>query len=351
MATSDSRTNRANQSLTPGSIDEKFAIRTKRPAELAEAKAIDKTSDWSICLTLASRQKGIVTLAQLLGADIHASRVKRWAAKGLLHRLHHGVYAVGHLALAPLALEQAALLACGDRGLISHTSALGLWGIVSAPPSEVHVMVVGHDCRRKAGIRVHRVKDIDDRDVRRRNGLPVTSPARSLIDVAASASLTELDDVIAEARARRLIRDGELERVLERCERTRGAPRMRAFLKAEMSPGLTRSKAERVMRRLMRAANLPEPVPNQRVAGWEVDFLWDAEKLVVEVDGPQFHGHRRAYERDRRKDLELTTAGYVVIRITPRQLDEEPFVVVAHVARMLDRRAQDLGRSRRPPPH
>ena len=119
---------------------------------------------------------------------------------------------------------------------------------------------------------------------------------------------------------------------------------MRAFLKAEGTPGLTRSRAERLMRRLMRAAHLPEPVPNTRVAGWEVDFLWEAERLVVEVDGPQFHGHRRAYERDRRKDMELTTAGYVVIRITPRQLDEEPLVVVAHIARMLDRcRRRDAG--------
>ena len=99
-----------------------------------------------------------------------------------------------------------------------------------------------------------------------------------------------------------------------------------------------------MMRRLMRDAHLPEPVPNSKVVGWEVDFLWKAEKLIVEVDGPQFHGHRRAYERDRRKDMELTTAGYVVIRITPRQLDEEPLVVVAHIARMLDRlRRKDPG--------
>jgi very-short-patch-repair endonuclease len=100
-------------------------------------------------------------------------------------------------------------------------------------------------------------------------------------------------------------------------------------------PGLTRSEAERRLQRIIRAARLPRPVTNVRVAGWEVDAFWPRERLIVEVDGYAYHGNRAAFERDRRKDAALTAAGYTVIRITWRQLKDEPLAVVALVARLL----------------
>jgi very-short-patch-repair endonuclease len=112
---------------------------------------------------------------------------------------------------------------------------------------------------------------------------------------------------------------------------------MRTFLLGEDEPGYTRSEAERRMRKLMRAARLPVPVANARVAGRSVDFVWRQQRLVVEVDSYQYHGHRAAFERDRRKDVALRAAGYRVVRITWWQLRDEPFVVVAHIARMLER--------------
>ena len=261
---------------------------------------------------------------------------------GFLHVLHRGVYAVGHLALAPFAREQAALLACGAGATVSHRSALHLWGLLDVAPADVDV-TVRHHCRPKPGIRLHRVL-LDPRDIRNRHGLPVTSPAQSLIACAAEATDRELEDALAEARAHRLIREGELEQVLDRAGRQRGAARMRALLKAEGEPGITRSHAERRFRRLLREAGLPEPRTNVRLAcGVEVDFLWEAERVVVEVDSWQFHGHRRAFERDRKKSIILTDAGYLAIRITWKQFTEQAVWLVAQLARTLDRCARVEG--------
>jgi very-short-patch-repair endonuclease len=210
-------------------------------------------------------------------------------------------------------------------------------------PHEVDVTLVGRQCRPKQAIRIHRIAAIDDRDIRRRHGLPLTSPARTLIDLAAVVGEDELERLVAEARAQRLLREGELEKALERAGRRRGAARMKAFLRAEGGPAITRSKAERLLRRLLRKAELPQPQTAVRIGRHEADFLWRDERVILEFDGYQFHGHRRAFERDRRKDMALRDAGYQVIRITWRQLTEEPLVVIAHLARALDRAARTAG--------
>ena len=145
---------------------------------------------------------------------------------------------------------------------------------------------------------------------------------------------------MAEGRVAKLIRDGELEKALQRAGRIPGAAAMRAFLEQEGGPAITRSRAERQFRKLLKQAALPQPLTNRRVAGWEADFLWPAEKVVLEVDGWRFHGHRRAFERDRRKDMALTDAGHHVIRITWRQFTEETLALIAHLARVLDRRGR-----------
>jgi very-short-patch-repair endonuclease len=291
-----------------------------------------------VCARLASRQHGVIHRGQLIQAGVSPMVVRRLVNTGALHRLHRGVYAVGHLALPPFAAEQAALLACGQPSLVAGRSALRLWGITQVRPPEIHVLAVGHHCRQKAGIRVHLVDSLDRRDRRTRHGLLVTSPSRTLVDVAGTISAIDLDELIAESRALRLVRPGELEAALARAGRTVGAARMRRFLASEGEPGITRSKAERILRRLLREARLSGPETNVRVVGHEVDFLWRNEKLVVEFDGYRFHGHRRAFERDRRKDVELVNAGYQVLRFTWRQLTEEPLVVIAAIARALGRR-------------
>jgi very-short-patch-repair endonuclease len=193
---------------------------------------------------------------------------------------------------------------------------------------------------------VRLVNTIDDRDVRVRHGIRVTSPARALIDFAATAIRQELEDAVAEARIAGLIRDGELEASVSRAGRRRGAAQMRAFLKDEEGPAITRSRAERQFRGLLRQAGLPQPTVNGRVAGCEVDFVWHAEKVVLEVDGWKFHGHRRAFERDRKKGMILADAGYHATRVTYRQFTEELLALIAHVARVLDRGARAAGAAR-----
>jgi very-short-patch-repair endonuclease len=294
------------------------------------------------CARHGRGQQGCVTHAQLVADGISRHVISRAASAGLLHRRHRGVYIVGHLALAPYALEAAALLACGDSAVISHRSAAYLWGLIDRP-AEVDVTIVGGQRRPQSGMRIHRVKDLDSRDLRRRHGLPITSPARTVVDLAAAAGEYELERIIAEGRGLRLIGDGELERALERSGSRPGNGTLRALLRAEGEPGITRSEGERTLRRYLRAAQLPQPLTNRKLGKWEPDFLWPAHRVVVELDSWQFHSHRKAFERDRRKDMALRDAGYTVIRITGRQLTDEPLMVIAHVARALDRATRPHG--------
>ena len=275
--------------------------------------------------------------AQLLSAGISSAVITRLICEGFLHPLHRGVYAVGHVALPQFGREQAALLACGAGAVISGRSALYLWGISETGPAEVEVTVAGRHRRKRRGIRLHLVRELDPAEVRTRYGLRVVVPARALIEFAASGSFEQLDDAVAEARQKRLIRAGELEAAAKAAGKTRGAAQMRAFLVDEGEPAITRSRGERRLRRLLRDARLPQPKVNVRLAGYEVDFLWPEQRVVLELDTYTFHGDRRAFERDRRKTMVLEDAGYHVIRITRRQLLEEPYLVVAHIARALDR--------------
>jgi very-short-patch-repair endonuclease len=290
------------------------------------------------CARLGLGTQGAVARRQLLAAGVSRHAIDHALSSQQLHRRHRGVYIVGHLALAPYAQEAAAFLACGAAAVLSHRSAAYLWGLVRDRPLPPELTVVGRNPGERPGIRVHRSKHLDRRDVRTRHGLPVTSPSRTVIDLAATnASDTELERVIAEGRNQGLVRRGELEKALERAGSRPGTARLRALLRAEGDPGITRSEGERVLRRYLRAAGLPQPVTNRKLGGWEPDFLWPSEKVIVELDSWPFHRDRRAFERDRRKDMELRDAGYTVIRITGRQLVEEPLRVIAHIARALDR--------------
>lgn len=285
---------------------------------------------------VASRQLGLITTAQLEMAGIGRGRIARRMKHGTLHRIHRGVYLLGHRVLLPSALELAGVLACGAGSLASHRSAASLWGLASAPHNEVEVTVVGRDRKPRSGLRVHRVRALDPRDRRLHRGIPVTSPARTLLDCAATAAPDELERAIAEAYALKLVTDGEIRRTLDRAPNRPGAGRLRAELGREGGPRWTQSEAERRMLRLIREARLPVPHTQVRIAGWPADFFWPEHKLILEVDGYPFHNHRRAFERDRRRDAAHVAAGYRVVRVTYRQLREEPLAVAVVIARALE---------------
>jgi hypothetical protein len=238
--------------------------------------------------------------------------------------------------MLPGAREFAAILAFDGGAFISHCSAAAVWGLSSQPASDpVDVTVVGRSLHHRPGIRVHRVATLESAERRLRNGIPVTSPARTLLDFASQAHADELESAIAEAYALRLTSERELRVVLARHPHRAGAAALKAELTREGGPALTRREGERLMKMLIREAGLPPPLANHRVAGYEADFFWPEQRLIVEVDSFQFHGHRLAFERDRKRDAAHTLAGYRVIRITWRQLTEERMAVAVTIARAL----------------
>jgi very-short-patch-repair endonuclease len=183
---------------------------------------------------------------------------------------------------------------------------------------------------------IHRVKTLDIRDVQVHAGFPVTSPARTLIDCAGRGPVGRL---LNEARVLRLVSDAGIVAAMARCPGRKGTAAVRGLLSDRYEQGYSRSGAERRLRRLVRAAGLDPPAFNAYVLGFEVDAVWAAEKLIVEVDGYGAHGHQAAFERDRAKDQALIAAGYVVVRFTWNQLTQRPFMVVARIAGALAKRA------------
>jgi very-short-patch-repair endonuclease len=200
---------------------------------------------------------------------------------------------------------------------------------------DVDVTVPARDPGKKPGIRVHRTRALDRRDVRTCDGVPITTPARTLLDLAGEASARELERALAEAHVRRLTSHRDLLSLLARHGRRPGSPEIRRFVEGDRGAQLTRSQAEERFLALMRAAQLPMPDVNVRIGPIEVDFLWREERLVVEVDGFRFHASRAAFERDRLRDAELQASGFRVMRVTWRQLTRTREATLARIASAL----------------
>jgi very-short-patch-repair endonuclease len=198
------------------------------------------------------------------------------------------------------------------------------------------VTIPGRKVDARDGIKIHRVSMLDRRDVTRRFRIPVVTPARALLDLAAAANPRELERAYAEGQAKRRITRTAVEAVLARNGRRAGTGVLRELLEKDGPPSLTRSEAEERLLRLIRSSGLPDPDVNARVGPYEVDFLWPREQLVVEVDGFQFHSSRQAFERDRRRDAELLARGYRVIRVTWRQIVSAPEAVMERLSQALN---------------
>lgn len=306
---------------------------------------------------VASRQHGVVTRAQLLRLGASPSALDNRLRTGRLERLHRGVYRVGPLSV-PHEREWAAVLACGgggawavpgeagdsgtgpDRGgaevALSHGSAAALLGLLPPVPKGRAVDVTGpRSLRGRPGIRVHRAVELSAAEVVRVDGLPVTKAARTLVDLAADTATTRLERAVARAVRERLLTLSDLRASLSLHRWRPGRRTLERLLDAVGEPELTRSEAEVRLLALLRTARLPRPRVNAVVEGVEVDFLWRGPRLVVEVDGFAFHAGRAAFERDRDRDARLAAAGYQVVRVTWRQLDQRPMEVVVRLAQAL----------------
>jgi very-short-patch-repair endonuclease len=232
----------------------------------------------------------------------------------------------------------AAVLACGDGSVVSHRSAADIWGLVTGGSrAPVEVTVVRSRAPSRPGICVHRARSLDARDVRRVTWIPVTSPARTILDLAVRVEAMELERMIADGIRRGLVRETQLRELLGRSRGKRGAVALRHAISGERGPAFTRSAAERKFLNLVRAARLPEPRVNVMVEGHEVDFLWPRHRLIVEIDGAAYHSDRAAFERDRLRDADLQAAGFRVIRVTWRQLTDDPRGTIVRLGKALER--------------
>jgi very-short-patch-repair endonuclease len=214
----------------------------------------------------------------------------------------------------------AAVLACGRTAALSHRSAACLFELLPHParPGPIDVTTTAGHSGRHESIDLHRARALAGHEIRCRHGIPVTSPNRTILDLAGCATDAELEAAVAEAFAHRLTNRAALARAI--VPGRRGAARLRALLDA--GPRHTRSIPERRLLEAIRAAGLPEPLANHRIGPWEVDLYWPEHRLVVEVDGYAAHSSPRAFERDRRKDAELTAHGLTVQRFVAGRVDQ-----------------------------
>ena len=230
----------------------------------------------------------------------------------------------------------AAVLACGSPALLSHRSAAALWGIRRTSRTRIDVLVPGESHRGPAGIDLHTSRRIHERDRAREDNIPVTSVARTLVDLTALLIQPDLARTVEQAERLRLL---DARRVIEACERRPGirtAPLL-ALLQETAEPHSIRSELERRFLDLCAAAGLPAPSLNAWMEGYEIDVLWKKQRLIVELDGHEFHRTRQAFERDRARDAALQVAGFHVLRITHRRLGGEPQAVIADVRALLAR--------------
>jgi very-short-patch-repair endonuclease len=279
---------------------------------------------------LAARQHGVVATRQLAALGIAQRAVAHRAAAGRLHRVHHGVYAVGHPVVSGHGRWMAAVLACGPGAALSHAAAAALWEIRRSAAILVDVTVPRTGSRSRPGLRIHRTRDLPPAEVTTRRGIPVTTPARTLLDLAAILQPRRLERALDQAEVLRLADHAALAAIAGAHPGHHGAGRLAAALASHTAgTTLTASELEERFLALCRRHGLPRAGVNERVAGLEVDFVFRAARLAVETDGWRFHGTRRAFERDRERDAVLARAGYRTLRFTHRQLTREPGTVAA----------------------
>jgi very-short-patch-repair endonuclease len=255
---------------------------------------------------VAARQHGAITHRQLLTAGLGRNAISKRVHAGRLHRLHRGVYAVGHTADSAERRWMAAVLACGPGAALSQMSAAVLWQLLRPVERPVDVSVPTQSGRRRqTGIRLHRCESLRPDQLTCHKGIPVTTPARTIADLAG---------IVAPRWVRRAIRQAEIQGLR---------------LGSGVETDRTRSDLERDFLRLCRRHGLPAPEVNVKVGRWTVDFLWRCQRVAVETDFYEYHRGRVAFQDDRERDLDLRRRGFEVRRFSERQVNDQPAEVAA----------------------
>jgi hypothetical protein len=296
---------------------------------------------------LAARQHGLTTAAQLVAAGLTRRMIERRARRGLLHRVHRGVYSVGCEPVGRGARWLAAVLACGPDAVLSHVAAAALWAVRETAATVIDVTSPTGSGRGRRGIRVHHAA-LAGVDVTVRDGIPVTSLPRTIVDLATMVSPGALEYAIHRAEARRMLTPADLHETLDRLRGKKGTGPVRAIVGAAHHDldARTRGPWERRFLALCRGHDIPEPMVNRWIAleiasgGLEVDFSWARERLVVEVDEEASHHTLRAQRNDPARDRALRAAGWRVVRVAQSEF-ARPARIAAKVRTALgDRSSQ-----------
>jgi predicted transcriptional regulator of viral defense system len=281
---------------------------------------------------LAERQHGVVSRSQLTELGLGRGAINRRIQRRRLHVVHPGVYAVGHRRLTVQGRWMAAVLAAGPGAVLSHRDAAALVGL---RPSARRLIEVSAPRRcRRPGIHAH-VACLPPDEVTTHDGIPVTTVARTLLDLAAVLPRQQLKRAMEQAEVLRLADDTSVDALLARYPRRSGTAALREIRRAGLTKTVTRSEFEERFLALLDAYDLPRPMVNCVVEGLEVDFHWPEQRLIVELDGRAAHHTTTAFERDRARDRALQTAGWRVVRITWRQLHRESARIAADLLRLL----------------
>jgi very-short-patch-repair endonuclease len=281
---------------------------------------------------IAGRQDNVITRDQLLSAGLGRGAIAHRISAGAMQRLHTNVYLLGPAPPTPMARARAAIFACGEDAVVSHRSAACLFNLLPEIPGDVDVTVASRNPGQHDGIRLHRVRALARGDATVMRGFRITSIARTICDLAATESARDTEHAFQEALYREIVTPQALAKVLDREPRRKGAPVIRSLIR---DPRLTRSERERRLLKLIDAAQLPRPLTNVPLHGYKADLYWPAQRLVVEFDGWGAHGHRLAFEKNRRRDQILIANGVRVMRVTDRQLIDEPIAIAARIAQAL----------------
>ena len=279
-----------------------------------------------------------MTRARLVGMGFDDDAIGRAVRRGFLHRLHRGIYAVGRPDVSERGTWLAAVLACGPGAVLGYWHAAALWGIWSRPPRRVVHVTAVEGVRRRRGIVAHRARDLEAEDRRTRDRIPVTSPSRTLIDLAAVASPKALAELVEEAVRLELVDRRSLNAALERYPHRRGLQALRRIAaRIDASAGRTRSRLEALYLLLCREQGLPAPLVNESVAGMEVDALFPEQRVVVELDSYGYHGAWSSRQRDHQRAARLSAAGCELLRFDWEQVTSDPDGVHAATAAALRR--------------
>jgi very-short-patch-repair endonuclease len=292
----------------------------------------DRTAE-QVIEEIASGAHGVATRCQLLGSGVTIAEIKQRLRTGGLLREHPGVYRVGHRAPSLEASYLAAVLACGKGAALMGAAAGHLLGLLSGPAPPPSVLTLTE--RRIPGVATRRTRRIDPDDVTICRGIPVTTVARTLVDLAASLVREDLARACHEAGVRHGTTPAAVEAVLASRPNSPGAGNLRAILRGEVR--VTLSTLERRFLAHLRASGLPLPVTNRPAGGRRVDCRWPEHRLTVELDGYRYHHSRHAWERDRRREREARARGDDFRRYTYGDVFEHPRLMLAELREFFSR--------------